>query len=519
MKHQILLKCLTLGLTAWGLSSCTLSTPPIPYDPYNPQAPYGVTSTGEPYAPYGVTSTGEPYVPPNSTGEPSNSNGLASTGEPSNGSDSSSPFGGSSGNPFQPYLGGSPPGGGGQSPFYGNPSGGSGFGNSGRSSDEESEIASGRVNPFPYDLVPDTITSLTCPEHVNISNEAFTLNAGAYYAHGLQLSDEFLDDHQITGNTPYQEIRQLLEKSIFKPAQARLALQNESNLNVIQSVKGRPPVAFRFPPLSNPSSLDSLSRFERLLTSRSTSSTNVQNSGRFRASLPITGKNLISWAPSLAQNTSGSLLLTVTYTLDGKSIIFNPETKGPYGRGYKLEFEDFYKANYLLNVREENLSTTRQEGEWVCPDNLRFMIHRATSYEASLFNRNFETYKNSGIPEGLLPEGFCYTGNTQLTEGESSFFALEFGVNQLKHLPFEVGRTIVWREGSEEPYATNYPCIKFRTRGCYRGDHFYRIEFDPSKLDECKRLRNVDYPHFSSEEMYKICPGFLSVCYRRVPEA
>ena len=322
-----------------------------------------------------------------------------------------------------------------------------------------------------------------------------------------------MDNQRIDSGTPHQQTHRLLENSPFKRAHARLALQDESNLQVFQELNSRPLHGW-FPPFDNPSSLELLSRLKSVFTSRSTSSSRVYNSGSFRAWLPMSGGNLVHLASSLAEKTRGTLLLTVTYSLNGKDPIFSPE-RTPYGRGYKLEFADPYKADYLVGVYEENLLTTRREGDWTCPEDLKFMVHRATSRETSPFNRQLDYYRAS-LPEGILQEGYCHTGNTKLTRSEEDFFNKEFGVSNLNQLPFEVGKTMVARAngGVEEIYPTGLPCIKFKTPGCYDSG-FYRIEFDPEKFDSCKRNHQIGYRDPSNEETYKICPAFMSVCYRR----
>ncbi len=362
---------------------------------------------------------------------------------------------------------------------------------------------------FPYELIPDTLTALTCTVNQPVGGKPFTLHAGAYFAHGLQISKNFKESNDITSNTNPgpEKVRQLLEKSPFKEAFARLAIQNESNLTKIISSGGRP-IQYPFPILHNNETLNHLSTLKPVFVTRSSSSSLVNRGGRFATVLPISGQMLHQFAEGLAAGTFGEPLLTLTYTRDGNSLIFSPNGK-PFGRGYKLEFEDFYRPNYLIDISEENLLTAERDGDWVCPEELRFMVHRSTSKEQSQFNK----YRNRfTLPEGLIDEGYCHTEGALPTKGHNAFFEMVFG----RQLPFEFGYTAVSRQGGFT--VTNQPCIKFRNQGCYHpggGNTIYRIEFDPEKLDDCILIHQItDLNPGENDEYYKICPAFLSVCYR-----
>ena len=79
---------------------------------------------------------------------------------------------------------------------------------------------------------------------------------------------------------------------------------------------------------------------------------------------------------------------------------------------------------------------------------------------------------------------------------------------------------MVYRNGAETPVPAGRPCIKFRQSGCYAGE-FHRIEFDPAVLDtgevdSCVRNHHISARHFSNPQFYKICPAYLSVCYRDI---
>lgn len=396
-------------------------------------------------------------------------------------------------------------------PYY-QPSTGSDPNNNGNPNNLPPNLStSERGSEFLYELVPDTLMALTCPNTQYIGNKHFTLSLGAYISHGLQLSRDFLRNNDIDEDTPYQRVRQLIERSPFKNAKARLALQDETNLNaVISNSLQKQPLQDFFPIFNNPQTLDHLSRLEPVFASRSSSSSLVNSGGRFIASLPISGGTLRSLAPGLAQGSFGQPILTLTYTLNNQHAIFS-RPREPYGKGYKLQFENTYKANHLVAVHEEDF-VTKQEGEWVCPEKLKFMVHRATRREESPFNRERNKFAGK-LPTGLLDEGYCYTREKNLNATERDFFETVFGTSQLNGLPFEIGETVAIRDG--ESFITDQPCIKFKKAGCYLiGQAIYRIEFDPNKLDDCVLNSQITYRHFSNEEFYRMCPAFLSVCYR-----
>ncbi len=472
-----LLKWAMLSLTAGALSSCS------------PRGPSNLPSTGQPYGP-----------PPGYGG----AGGLGSSGA------GQTPYSapGSGGTGQSPYSA-QGFGGAGQYPSYGAP--GSGRSDNTYPYSNSASLDSDRDNAFLYNLTPDTITALTCPQHQNIGSQPLTLTAGAYYSRGLLLSDDFIDSHSIKNGDPPQKIRQLIDRSPFRRARASLALHDESDINQMMTTAGNP-IRSIFPRFDNVVSLDLLSQLQPVFTSRSPNRSGVQNSGPFRASLPLSGGQLVAWAPDLAPGTSGKALLALTYTLNGKSLIFSSNRR-PYGRSYKLDFSDPYQANYMRDIQEENLETTQREGRWDCPEYLKFMVHRAASQKDSHFNRAYDQYKsNSQMPQDLLQEGFCQTGRRP-TGAEADFFRREFGFARSEQLPFEVGNTIVYRPDNGF-VNTGQPCIKFKTPGCYAGGGFYRIEFDPEKVNNCQRNHLIENRHFSNPEFYKICPAYLSVCYR-----
>ena len=72
------------------------------------------------------------------------------------------------------------------------------------------------------------------------------------------------------------------------------------------------------------------------------------------------------------------------------------------------------------------------------------------------------------------------------------------------------------RDGEEVAVDTQFPCLVPRGRRCYPTSNqypFYRIEFDPEK-DCSDRITKTQAGHSLEERFYKICPAYLSVCFR-----
>ena len=373
-----------------------------------------------------------------------------------------------------------------------------------------------RANDLPYELMPDTISALTCEQSLSFDQRRYyTFSVGSYrqpYG-GLRLSKDFIENNRIERDTPYQKVRQILESSPLKRAMAQLSVRSEHNIGTIYSDSNKPIIDY-FPRLDNPESLHKLSRQEVSWSTRSSSASSVYNSGKFQAFLPIRGNSFVHIANGLEENTIGDSLITLVYSLGNHNPIYSPD-KRAYGRSYKLSFRDSHKADYLTGIHEENLESSRREGKWECP--VRFMIHRAVREDQSLFNKYQERYTGS-IPDNLLKEGFCYTGSPRLSSLEQRFFLEEFGSSDPRKLPFWLGTTLIWRKDgdSEQAYSTKYPCLVPKTGSCYPTQGFYRIEFDPKEecSDRVFRLAGRYGQDPKERDFYKVCPAFLSVCYR-----
>ena len=364
---------------------------------------------------------------------------------------------------------------------------------------------------LPYDFEPNILTALTCPGAVQSGGHNFP----ALQMRGqVHLSEDFKAENRIESETQPALILETLNRSIFKGARATLSIQDENNLGAIYKTGQNPLQAF-FQRFDNAHSFEILSEKGTLSSPRRASGDrNLLAGGGFSASLPMTGPDLINMAPDLGKNSSGSSpLITVTYTIDAKSILFKTPNK-PYGKGYKLRFVSPYQADYLTQVYEEDF-LTNEETEWDCP--LAFMVHHATD-NRSHFNRNMTSRDYQAyMPEGTLPEGYCDTRNRSLNEWEEYFFHHIFGAANIDRLPFEIGQTVAYTSSNSGHKIENAPCIKFKRGSCYQAynqrypDRKYRIEFDPAHLEDCIPLASSSN---SMEDRWKLCPGFLSICHK-----
>ena len=366
-----------------------------------------------------------------------------------------------------------------------------------------------RTNDLPYDIIPDTITSLTCEQTVSFDQSrpyVFTLGSYRSTFGGLRLSKDFIKNNRIEKNTPHQKIRQILEASPLKRAMAQLSIRSEHNINSIWQVENKNILNY-FPPFYNADSLNKLSQQQVSFTTRSASGGNVYNSGRFQVFLPIRGASFINLASSFEENTIGDALIAFLYSLGNSNPIASPDRRA-YGRSYKLSFGDSHKADYLTGVFEENLLTSKREGKWTCP--VRFLVHKSFKKDQSFFDKYRDRYTGS-IPDNLPKEGNCYTGGTpQLSALEKRFLEEEFGSSQANRLPFWLGTTILAER------QTNIPCIVPKTRSCYPTQGFYRIEFNPQKAcsDRIYRVAGRYGEDPMEEDFYNVCPAYLSACFR-----
>jgi len=207
--------------------------------------------------------------------------------------------------------------------------------------------SSSRRNVMPYELLPDTISALTCPfpQFIgsHISSQSYSLSVASYY-HGLQLSKEFKNEHDIKKGTDSRKISHLLQNSPFKNARALLSLRTDSDLAPLTlggSGGGSGEAESLFPPLYSNGVIDQLSRQQKTLLYRSFNRRGV-SSGFFKTLFTkLSSSTLINIGQELGSQ--GRYLLTVIYNNNNIKPVRHSNGQ-PYGRGYKLDFNDSIKT-------------------------------------------------------------------------------------------------------------------------------------------------------------------------------
>ena len=405
------------------------------------------------------------------------------------------------------------------------------------------------TSSFLYDLTLDTAISLTCPSNNRLRGKDYGIFFGTYErSGGLRLSKEFQRENRISSREPAGKVRQIIDKSQFKNSQAQLALQPQGDLNNIISFGGHR-ILKAFPPINHSSILDHLSRLRPVFTSRSSDRRRAGGGGMFEAGLPLRGPHFVQNAAQLAENDGYTVTLTYRPLTSRSWFVYNNEDI-PYGKGYIMEFADSNRVNYLDNIEEYDLTTEEESATWVCPEGLRFQVHRkgVSRPEYSYFNYIWKTrskrsdgspnpnfYQGEGAsepdetgrientPNPVLQEGHCDTRGDNLSPKQRRFIETVFGSADSSRLPFEIGRVMVWKrkgESDEEIVELrSTACIRFTSDpGCYSGDDRnppFRIEFDPEELSDCTAITSIGGLDWKDSRAYKLCPAYLSVCYRR----
>ena len=382
--------------------------------------------------------------------------------------------------------------------------------------------AATRTNELPYNLTPDFMTSLTCSNNINFGSGYYTLSISSYYE-GLQLADPFKRVNGLDDNNGDRRSRIIhaLNNSPLNRVRVELSVRSRANIYSIFKTNSNPIKGF-FPGLNTNYILTQLSINDRVLSTRPVNNSRY-NSAPFRTYIGhLKNQDFVrTVAPNLVQS-FGDYMLALVYTslIQGQQDIpISDSDQRPYGKSYTLDFNSSVNVDYLTNVYEENLQSTRRGQDWTCPSDLRFMIHKNENDTNSQYNRDAANrYSHLGL-ENIELEGYCDINDRRsLTTRQEGFLSLEFGENQ-GSWPFKVGSTMVARDG--DYVKLNTPCIIIpRGRGsCYNPSGFYRIEFDTDWLHSCKRIHDFsdsdrDYNNVQSAGVYRVCPAWLSMCYR-----
>ena len=369
-----------------------------------------------------------------------------------------------------------------------------------------------------YDLTPDFITTLTCDHNVNLRNGYYTLSVGSYYE-GLKLSEAFKRVNGLNTKSTQDAVQFAINSSPLKTARAEISVRDSSNFYA-QAVSNGQPIKGFFPVFNTNYILDQLTdlRNKSILFSRPVENTRY-NSAPFRVQFQISNSSFVrDIGPSL-DHSSGNKTLNLFYTNPQSQLPILNTNRQPYGKSYTLAFNSNLNMDYLTNVYERDLQEQSRGQGWTCPPDLKFMIHKNENQSSSQYNKDAANkYKYLGLEEIGL-EGYCdINARNSLTQRQKDFLALEFG-EQERSWPFKVGSTVISR--NERYINTGEPCLIIPAgRGsCYSNSGFYRVEFDTERLNSCKRIYDLtasdkDYNNVQGAAVYRICPAWLSMCYR-----
>ena len=347
----------------------------------------------------------------------------------------------------------------------------------------EGDNAISRTGPLmPYLINFDTAAFMNCPGSVLNDPVFFSLKFGAYGS-GLQLRPELKD---VLSKINHVEGRkQQLESSALIKSRAQLSLSRTGYpAQITQTSQGNAVV--------NTISLNHPSVVNNLATNGV--SYRLAHNALVEISLPYPGSSFFNLLPSL--NTKYTLYLAYN---KGKDFYPISSEKGiHYGRYFHIGFSSDTK--FLTQITERDIQTETSGGNWVCPEGLRFAIHRESKFIRSYYENNrawFDALK-------LSAEWWCQEDASVLSSWEKKLFSL-----LMKNQIFYFGKTLKWvkdAEGTNQPVILNKKCIaptNPKYNSCYNSRFTHKVEFEDSKC--------------VSGDKTKVCPAYLSICVKHSP--
>lgn len=344
----------------------------------------------------------------------------------------------------------------------------------------EGERALTRTGPLmPYLINFDTAAYMNCPNSVVNDPVFFSLRFGAYGS-GLQLHPEFKD--ALSKISHLEERKQQLEASSLIKSRAQLSLSRTGYpAQISQTNQGNAVV--NTITLNHPSVLNNLAK--------DGVSYRLAHSAFVEMSLPYPGGSFFNLLPSL--NTKYSVYLTYN---NGKDFYPLSSEKGiHYGRYFNFNFSP--NAKFLMGITEQDIQNEPIKGNWDCPTDLRFAIHRESRSTRSFYENNRQWFD----AEKLSAEWECQEDSSVLSDWEKQLFSV-----LIKNRVFIYGKTVKWEKdssGTNQPVILNKKCIAPTSPqySCYNSQHTYRVEFEDSKC--------------ASGDKTKVCPTYLSICFKR----
>ena len=353
--------------------------------------------------------------------------------------------------------------------------------------DSTGEDGSGRSDSgLPYKINFDVAAFMNCPgDTVPNDSVFFTFKLGAYIT-GLQLDPDFADSLDESSS---EKERQLQGSSLIN-AQAQLTLSQTGSPGRIASLGGSGGKVLDSLVLNQPFAIRKLAE--------DGISHGLTHGAKVEMQLPWPGNSLDNLFPDL--NTRLTAYLTYN----------NGQNHTPLSRGrglyYGSRFHFGFNSNrkILREVRSYDLATDRSHGEWACPENLRFLIHRNSAFTRQVYQQNQKYFDQNNISA----ESECQPDESALDGWYQDLFNTLITNNT-----FSYGKTVKWHKGSDgrlKATQTNQRCIQPTEPrySCYTSDTA-RVEFDEANCT----INGMDS---SGRHKVKVCPSWLSICVRNV---
>ena len=338
---------------------------------------------------------------------------------------------------------------------------------------DTSDLTPREVNtPLPYEVNFNTAAFMNCPgDAVPNDSVFFTFKFGAYTS-GVQLNPDF----NLQGTST--ERRRQLESSALINAKAQLSLSQTGYPGRIVQAGGKAVVETLT--LNHPSVIQNLVQ--------DGVSYRLGHNASVELKLPYPGNSLLNLVPSL--NTKFTVYLAYNGGQD-----LRPLQRGNkyYGRYFNFNFNS--KQSYLTGMREYDLQEEQSRGRWVCPEELRFAVHRDPTHTRALYEANRPFFDD----RNLSAEWECQEDASVLSDWERQLFGV-----LMKNQSFIVGKTIKWEKdanGTNQPTTLNKKCVRpaNSSHHCYNNQNTAKVEFEES---HCAL----------TGDRAKVCPAYLSVC-------
>ena len=333
-----------------------------------------------------------------------------------------------------------------------------------------------RNNIFPYFINFDTLAYMHCPADSQ-PNDPVLFTFKFFSFSGLQLSGEFKNS-----------VKKLNKKS--KEQKLRSSPYVSSQVQLSLSKTGRPG---QFAKASNSVIRQSLALNHGTVLRKLASSGVSKTLGHGKSlalSLPYPGKDVASLIDVLADR---DMKLYLTYYNNGKTK--TPIQSGEdawFGSRFNIDFHQ--NGKYLTDVQEINLQDEEDAGNWVCPDYLRFVIHRSSQQTRAAYAEHQKWFAQ----EKLSIEGECRSRDNLYTDEQKAFLKSVLGP---RNFGFgESKKAIRASDGGNSWQWTGRRCIYpiAARNSCYTA---YRMEFDESA--SC-----------SETDPKKACPSYFSICFK-----